>query len=100
MKNIIEFLVSSEEYDGISVIYTHDEDAGNWEKASNVYFHTPDTLYSIAAPHSGNGFRFLLRADDPATHDRWSTAIYEELLPADSDVITALKNWKKEFTRA
>ena len=38
----------------------------------------PDIVLSITAPHSGNGFKFLLRADYAALHDRWSNALYEK----------------------
>lgn len=38
----------------------------------------PEIVISITAPHSGNGFKFLLRADYAASHDRWSNAVYEE----------------------
>lgn len=50
---------------------------------SNVYAISkatthPDIVLSITAPHSGNGFKFLLRADYAALHDKWSNATYEK----------------------
>lgn len=52
----------------------------HYSHIDNIYARKGDRLLSICTPHSGNGFKFLLRTDTAATFDRWSNCAYEELL--------------------
>jgi len=42
----------------------------DWER-NGIY-------YSVTAPHEGNNFMYMLRANPVATFDKWSNADYEE----------------------
>lgn len=44
---------------------------------SHLYAQQGEVIISVTAPHSGNGFSYLLRADYAATHDKWGNAAYE-----------------------
>lgn len=57
---------------------------------SNLYAMGPKIVLSITAPHSGNGFKFLLRADYAALHDRWSNAVYEQSFRGGEDLLLEL----------
>ena len=58
----------------------------------NIYaIYVPlDTLISVTAPHGGNGYNYLLRANRGVTFDRWGNSEYEELLPTADGVIMLL----------
>ena len=58
----------------------------------NIYaIYVPlDTLISVTAPHGGNGYNYLLRANRTVTFDRWGNSEYEELLPTADGVIMLL----------
>lgn len=49
-----------------------------------------DMLISVTAPHGGNGYNYLLRANRTVTFDRWGNSEYEELLPTADGVIMLL----------
>ena len=63
--------------------YIRDEDT----YYSHIYGQRDDIIISITAPHSGNGFSYMLRADATATHDKWGNAIYEEFFTDAADLI-------------
>lgn len=54
---------------------------------SHVYCQRDDMIISVTAPHSGNGFSYMLRADYAATHDKWGNAAYEECFTDAADLI-------------
>lgn len=58
------------------IVGIHDS-SGHVITLENIYAKRNDSLISVCAPHSGNGFKFLLRADSAATHDRWSNCDFE-----------------------
>ena len=54
---------------------------------SHLYCQKDEVIISIAAPHSGNGFSYLLRADYAASHDKWGNAPYERSFNDVADLI-------------
>lgn len=80
MKDIAELL----EREGWRITgYIRDEET----YYSHIYGQRDDIIISITAPHSGNGFSYMLRADYAATHDKWGNAIYEEFFTDAADLI-------------
>lgn len=59
---------------------------------SHIYFAKGDFIFCLTAPHSGNGFSYMLRADYAATHDKWGNAAYEEFFKHPEDVILKILN--------
>lgn len=68
---------------------------------SNLYAVQDEIVISITAPHSGNGFSYLLRADYAASHDKWGNAAYEENFADVADLLLAIlyKNFIKSLDR-
>jgi len=44
-------------------------------------------IVAVTAPHEGNGYKWLVRADDIEYHDRWSNADYEQYYDTIDDLV-------------
>ena len=77
--------------------YIYDEDTFY----SHLYAMRNEIVLSLTAPHSGNGFSYLLRADYAASHDRWSNAAYEQVFKEDSALMLEilLTEWPERLDR-
>ena len=89
MIEILAYLENGNGYTNIDCIKTYHLPECTTE-ISNIYAQSGAWSFEIAAPHSGNGGRFLLRANPTATLDRWSTADYEMLYDSWMDVVRDL----------
>ena len=68
---------------------------------SNLYAVQDEIVISITAPHSGNGFSYLLRADYAASHDKWGNAAYEETFQDEGSLILKIliSDWSEILDR-
>lgn len=98
MNEILEWLKKQEDFKNIQInretpIFTSASEAreimGSIASIYAVYVPL-DMLISVTAPHGGNGYNYLLRANRGVTFDRWSNSEYEELLPTADGVIMLL----------
>lgn len=66
--------------------YTYEDECG-----STMYFtkicNDEEWVFSLTEPHSGNKFRWMLRAENHKDFDRWSNASYEEFYTNKDDFI-------------
>lgn len=89
MIEILAFLGNNLQYTDVDVLYSYKLPEGI-KDITHIYAKCGDWSICVTAPHSGNGGRFLLRANPTATLDRWSTAVYETLLDSWMDVAREL----------
>jgi len=89
MIEVLAFLDNNPRYTDVDIIYSY-KLPENKKEISHIYARHGIWSICVTAPHSGNGGRFLLRANPTATLDRWSTADYEVLLDRWSDVCRLL----------
>lgn len=68
---------------------------------SHIYCQKGDMIMSLTAPHSGNGFSYLLRADYAASHDKWGNAAYEETFQDEGSLILKIliSDWSEILDR-
>lgn len=67
MEDILDFLNKHRELHITDIIKDNDE-------ITHLYFECDDLYFCAIAPHSGNNYQFLLRANPKKTFDRWSVA--------------------------
>lgn len=71
-----------------------DEDTG---KITHIYFKNKVMYFLIVAPHSGNEYSYLFRANCKATFDRWSVCDIEYYFTSYLDVLDLLYDGMKEI---
>lgn len=61
---------------------------------THIYAHKDRLSIVVIAPHSGNNFMFLLRANPTETLDRWSECDFEKRFLTEIDLTEYLKSDK------
>jgi hypothetical protein len=77
-----------EEY-GYNLISSLFDDDGH---LTHLYFDRLSIIYCVIAPHSGNGYKYILRANSKITFDKWSNCEAEYKFDTIEEIEDLLEN--------